>query len=1096
MEQYFEYIDEFSNQFWEYGREGTTISIKHGTIGTEGEITKSTYSSVEEAKAAFDRMMQEAKAKTPGVPGTNTDAYTATVITEKEAIERFQINTYIHGLRGDNTKYTLLRGNIVVDQDLDTYKFCKEGTAPTKGIIVDGNITINGVLFQPDIDYGEVLFVTGNLAAQSINKGGAEFYIKGNVTVEKTIYGYYNHGSLIVEGNTEATTIFAEDHHFTFNGDVQGLVIDTGTIEGVEVDFMTTEPLLPELIDNEYYSNSGLLNEYINGGKDIIQKKYLPHAKYSKIEFPDTPHPEPEFITDDEAVERFALKNYPPLDDIGFDIVVLFEGDVTIIGDLDYEWFEETMQQHNKEVGTALILIKGDLFVKGTISPGGDSFPFLLVIGNVHCEVLKSYDECIHITGDADITYVLDGNYNHGSIVINGITRVPYIINSNHSCKITPRGAIAINYYGDYHDFFEYDYTRKDFDRVMVAALLDENGYLNRHEFINWVKAGKSPLKKGAKPDRLIFEEELTRLVREGDSDTITELDLTEKKFKSFPAPILTLKNLKKLNLSKNQLQEVPASIAGLENLEELYLNECGLQELPAEIGELKNLRVLEVSKNFAEKLEEDRSVHVYLKLPESLGNLSNLKVLRVNYNQGFGFPKTITKLKDLEELAAYNCSDAAPIDFPEEMTQLTGLKRLIISSNSFKTIPASFLNLQNLEELDLNASLCYLSALPDLSTLTKLRVLKANGLINYTTRPKPHQSLLRSFFGITGLEELSIDRHGESKDIFKDAEFRELLGNLAYDPERQAEIKACFQPQKEKNPFYGTIWEGYSRKNLTAQHLEGIGNLKNLKVLDLSFNGLEHLPGEIYTLQHLEKVNLKYNENLAIEDLKRLYETFPKARINGKKIRTRVDIDDENFKKINDLNKHGNLVMRQQNYAQAIETFEEAISLCTPDKKYSDYDELYAHYGVAYSLGQWIPKQPAGKEKDAMIEKLKRVAKKALDELIPADGSIWHYTEEGAFQEECIRIMGNALAWNLYENTTDKAVLEEALVYASRAAQYIDGSQHHFILDTQVRVLLKLGRQEEAYPIVARTLAHHPAFADFQDLKQDNDYLQWVAMQ
>ena len=1096
MEQSFEYIDESSDQFWKYTWEGTTISIKHGTIGTEGEITKSTYASVEEAKAAFDRMMEKAKAKTPGVSGTNTDAYTATVITEKEAIERFQINTYIHGLLGDNTKYTLLRGNVVIDQDLNTYKFCKEGTAPTKGIIVDGNITINGVLFQPDIDYGEVLFVTGNLAAQSINKGGAEFYIKGNVTVEKTIYGYYNHGSLIVEGNTEATTIFAEDHHFTFNGDVQGLVIDTGTIEGVEVDFITTEPLLPELISNEDYSESGLLNEYINGGKDIIQEKYLPHAKYSKTELPDTPNPEPEFITNDEAVERFALKSFDSFGNVRFNIVMLFEGDVTIMGDLDYEWFKETMKQHNKEVGTALILIKGDLFVKGTISPGGDSFPYLLVIGNVHCEVLKSYDECIEITGDADITYVLDGNYNHGSIVIYGITRVPYIINSGHHCEITPRGAIVINYYGDYHDFFEYDYTRKDFDRVMVTALLDEDGYLDQHEFTSWVKAGKSPLKKGAKPDRLIFEEELAGLVQEGDSDTITELDLTEKKFKSFPGSILTFKNLKKLNLSKNQLQEVPASIAGLENLEELYLNECGLQELPAEIGELKNLRVLEVSKNFAEKLEGDRSVHVYLKLPESLGNLSNLKVLKVNYNLGFGFPETMAKLKDLEELEAYNCSDATPIDFPEEMTQLTGLKRLTISSNSFKTIPASFLNLQNLEELDLNASLCYLSALPDLSTLTKLRVLKANGLINYTTRPKPHQSLLRSFFGITGLEELSIDRHGESKDIFKDAEFQELLSNLAYDPERQAEIKACFQPQEEKNPFYGTIWEGYPRKNLTAQHLEGIGNLKNLKVLELSFNGLEHLPEEIYTLQHLEKVNLKYNENLAVEDLKRLYETFPQARINGKKIRTRIDIDDENFKKVNALNKEGSVLMQQQSYEEAIKRFEEAISLCTPDKKYSDYDELYAHYGVAYSLGQWIPKQPAGKEKDAMIEKLKQVAKKALDELIPADGLIWHYTEEGAFQKECIRIMGNALAWNLYENTTDRAVLEEALAYANRAAQYIDGRQHHFILDTQVRVLLKLGRTEEAYPIVARTLAHHPDFADFQDLKQDNDYLQWVAAQ
>ena len=51
MEQSFEYIDESSNQFWEYSREGTTISIKHGIIGTEGEIIKSSYDTVEGSQA-------------------------------------------------------------------------------------------------------------------------------------------------------------------------------------------------------------------------------------------------------------------------------------------------------------------------------------------------------------------------------------------------------------------------------------------------------------------------------------------------------------------------------------------------------------------------------------------------------------------------------------------------------------------------------------------------------------------------------------------------------------------------------------------------------------------------------------------------------------------------------------------------------------------------------------------------------------------------------------------------------------------------------------------------------------------------------------
>ncbi|WP_261387815.1 hypothetical protein [Chitinophaga pinensis] len=38
---------------------------------------------------------------------------------------------------------------------LDTYKFCVIAKEDIYGIIVDGNLTVNGVLFQPDIDNGE-----------------------------------------------------------------------------------------------------------------------------------------------------------------------------------------------------------------------------------------------------------------------------------------------------------------------------------------------------------------------------------------------------------------------------------------------------------------------------------------------------------------------------------------------------------------------------------------------------------------------------------------------------------------------------------------------------------------------------------------------------------------------------------------------------------------------------------------------------------------------------------------------------------------------------------------------------------------------------
>jgi hypothetical protein len=42
----------------------------------------------------------------------------------------------------------------------------------------------------------------------------------------------------------------------------------------------------------------------------------------------------------------------------------------------------------------------------------------------------------------------------------------------------------------------------------------------------------------------------------------------------------------------------------------------------------------------------------------------------------------------------------------------------------------------------------------------------------------------------------------------------------------------------------------------------------------------------------------------------------------------------------------------------------------------------------------------------------------------------------------------------------------------------------------------LKLGRTEEAYQIIKRTLTLLPAFGDFQDFKKDADYKAWLEKQ
>lgn len=785
-------------------------------------------------------------------------------------------------------------------------------------------------------------------------------------------------------------------------------------------------------------------------------------------------------LTEQEARQRFNVDDYEPFDCMQFHKVILLDGDTYINGDLIPDWTKKTLSILGAEAGTnsILILVNGNLTVAGNICPGFA----LLVLGNVTCEVLQSYDECIYITGDADITYVFDGNYNDGSIEIEGITRVPYVINSDHCSYIKPEGAILINYFGDRGDYFEYDYTTKDFERVMIPEVLDENMHLNPKAFINIVCAGKSPLKKGARSARQIRQDELDELLT--GNDTIVELDLTSRKLKEFPRSIIK-RPLKKLILNYNFIANIPVEIKELVSLEELHMEGCGLSSLPAEIGMLPKLRVLNVASNSG------------LVLPEGINQLSSLRVLNISNNIGFGLPASVEGLKDLEELNCYQCTTSAPIEFPGILTQLTGLKRLLMGSNSIKTIPDSFGNLQNLEELNLDASLCYLNGFPDLSKLKKLKTLHADGLTTYTTRPEPKQSLLRSFFQITSLETLHIDRHGEREEEIKKEHFEEIERNLSHDPERFAAFAS------KLTLSWGDSREGTVREALKAEHLEGISSLQNLKVLDLSFNDLSNLPEEVFALKGLQFLDLRYNRLPTSERLK-ISKSLPGCTIDFRDNRVGNEpADSEDVKQweaMNTLIKQANALMNALNHRdkllQSLKVYDEVLTYFSSGKVVDEYNLLYANYGKVYAYSYLTSNHKSAFSPAELLELHQAAIKQGLHTLDLVPGVIWHFTDLGKFHEEVVRITANSVAWQMHVISDKKEALEKALEIILKGVAYIETAAHYFIYDTQVRILLRLGRKEEAYRIVKRVLTLSSDFGDFQDIKQDGDYIDWMEKQ
>ena len=80
------------------------------------------------------------------------------------------------------------------------------------GMIIDGNLTINGNLINRAIDSGLLLLVNGNLKSKHINKGGSCFIITGNCDIDGVIIGEYPNGTLCVMGETKAQYLFDLNH--------------------------------------------------------------------------------------------------------------------------------------------------------------------------------------------------------------------------------------------------------------------------------------------------------------------------------------------------------------------------------------------------------------------------------------------------------------------------------------------------------------------------------------------------------------------------------------------------------------------------------------------------------------------------------------------------------------------------------------------------------------------------------------------------------------------------------------------------------------------------------------------------------------------
>ncbi len=378
-------------------------------------------------------------------------------------------------------------------------------------------------------------------------------------------------------------------------------------------------------------------------------------------------HPH-KFVTEKEVHELFDLEKFDPIGTLPYDTVLILEGDITLDGDLTLNSLEEMIFGGNRETEEELIIVKGNLIVKGDLNLGED-YPNIIVMGDLHCDVLHSKDDLIHVTGDAYIKYAFNGNYNHGQIIVEGITHVPYLLNSDHCSNINPPDStIIINYYSDHADSFDYDYYRSDLENVLTPEALYK-GSFDTGTFIEAVRTGKSLFREGAKTKKELLIEEIKAMAQNSTLiKETTSLDLSKKHLDYLPPAIGKLTELETLNLGNNPFKIVPEEIGNLSKLKELNLQASRITNLPDSIGQLSQLEVFKLG--FCNKLEA---------LPETFGNLTNLKKL-VLCSFKINIPTSFTNLTNLEEIQMldyFNSKDREEVtNFPDWVFELKGLKR------------------------------------------------------------------------------------------------------------------------------------------------------------------------------------------------------------------------------------------------------------------------------------------------------------------------------------------------------------------------------------------------------------------------------------
>lgn len=383
-------------------------------------------------------------------------------------------------------------------------------------------------------------------------------------------------------------------------------------------------------------------------------------------------------------------------------------------------------------------------------------------------------------------------------------------------------------------------------------------------------------------------------------------LNISNNKFAQLPPVISQLPALIDLDISFNTITELPEDIGRLIQLEKLIFVGNSISKLPEQCNQLVNLKVLDCRRNNISDLSfvldlpsletllaDHNYVHALdlsnwpatsqtvdashnditlLKLVPSVQAPFALTSLDVSYAKLSSLDDfTLSRLSSLQHLKLdHNLFRA----LPEALGDLSHLLSLSCSDNQLDALPESIGSLQRLESLDAHSnSLRHLPAsLWNCASLTMINV--TSNLLESWHDPPGTGLVVPPPTGIT-LDVPPTPPGGRHYPVRRPS----TAGSLSISP-----------PSRPAPPLAYSLERLYVGENrLTDESLPPFTVLKELRVLNLSFNDIQEMPPSfLRNLVKLEELYLSGNHLTSIptEDLYRL-SRLSVLFLNGNKLQT-----------------------------------------------------------------------------------------------------------------------------------------------------------------------------------------------------------------